>query len=299
MMSLSHSMPAAPPKRRFRKVRRLGGGGMGVVYLARDTVTGRHVALKTAGAGDWDIAALCFESRALAAIDHPNVIGLWAADALDGMPYYVMPYIAGGTLARWLAASRPATAVLDMFIAAGAGLAAVHAAGFVHGDFKADNVLISDDGRPLLCDFGAATYTSVRADTHADAALARSVHELSCEVVDAPLTARPTRGELSSVLGTPAYVAPERYFDWDGDPRSDQYSFCTALFEALHHRLPYAGATRREVVRSAARGARAGDGSSAVSAAVGAVLTRGLSPLPWDRFDDMDALIAALAAARS
>ena len=133
-----------------------------------------------------------------------------------------MEEVEGLTLAQWLERKRRRPAeVLDVMIAAGRGLAAAHAEGLVHRDFKPDNIMIGDDGRVIVMDFG----------------LAREVD----------------KGDLAEsweLAGTPAYMAPEQILGQPADARSDQFAFCVSLWEALHGERPFAGATAQAVFLS-------------------------------------------------
>ncbi|HEX8106918.1 MAG TPA: serine/threonine-protein kinase, partial [Kofleriaceae bacterium] len=137
----------------------LGAGGMAVVYLARDPVLGRAVALKVMRvAGDEPGASrLVREGQALARISHPNVISVYEVGReTDGLIYIAMERIVGATLAAWLETPRAPHEILQVFAAAGRGLSAAHAAGLVHRDFKPENVRVGADGRVCVLDFGRA-----------------------------------------------------------------------------------------------------------------------------------------------
>ncbi|MBZ0234939.1 MAG: serine/threonine protein kinase, partial [Deltaproteobacteria bacterium] len=140
----------------FRIERRLGSGGMGVVYLARDESLDRPVAVKLhrAGAG---VDRLQREAMAMARLAHPHVITVHEVGRLDDRVFVAMEFVPGGTLRAWLKARpRPWRDALALCLAAGEGLAAAHDAGLVHRDFKPENVLVGDDGRPRVGDFGLA-----------------------------------------------------------------------------------------------------------------------------------------------
>ncbi|ATB44506.1 protein kinase domain-containing protein [Corallococcus macrosporus] len=253
----------------------LGMGGMGVVYAADDPRLGRRVALKLLrplreGAAEEGRARLLREAQAMARLSHPNVLPLFELGAAEGRDFLAMEWVDGTTLADWLRVrARPWREVLEVFLAAGAGLAAAHRAGMVHRDFKPSNVMVGRDGRVRVTDFGLARHGTVEALEVADGhdALARS----------SVLT------KWGQVAGTPAYMSPEQQAGRPVDARSDQYSFCVALHEALHGERPGGPPSSTASWRSSA------------PRYVRAALARGLASAPEDRFPNMDALMAALS----
>nr|HEX4312899.1 serine/threonine-protein kinase [Kofleriaceae bacterium] len=193
---------------------RLGEGGMGVVYAGVDAQLGRPVALKVVRAevdSDGYRARLLREAQAMARLEHPNVVRVYEIGNDAGRLFVAMEYIDGETLSRWLRSPRAWPDVVAMFEQVGAGLAAVHAVGLVHRDFKPDNVLVDRGGRARVADFGLA-----RLDVRG-----------TVSPLGEPLT------QTGAVMGTPAYMAPEQQFGERVDSRADQYSFCVALREAL------------------------------------------------------------------
>jgi serine/threonine protein kinase len=137
----------------------LGAGGMGLVYAAHDPDLDRRVAIKILrnDAGEEARVRLLREARAMAKLSHPNVITVYEVGSSAGVDFVAMELLEGGTLGEWLRAERrPPLEVLRRFRAAGAGLAAAHARGLVHRDFKPANVLLGRDGRVVVTDFGLA-----------------------------------------------------------------------------------------------------------------------------------------------
>ncbi len=272
---------AAPARWRYAIHDELGAGGMGVVYAAYDVQLDRRVALKVlrarADAEPRAAERLLREARALAKLTHPNVVTLFDAGTLDGEMFIAMELVEGGTLRKWLAsAPRTPDEILDVFAQAGEGLAAAHAAGIVHCDFKPDNVLLGKDGRPRVTDFGLAR---VREETAEREHLARA----------------------GGVVGTPAYISPEQVRGVPADARSDQFTFCVALFEALVDARPFAGATLEDRAQAAVANALrwpATARAALVTSRVRAVLERGLRGASQERFPTMRALLDALARAR-
>jgi predicted Ser/Thr protein kinase len=203
--------------------RKLGAGGMGVVYLARDLRLHRRIALKLHGHRD-SAERIEREARTLAQLADPNVVTIHDVGSWNGRAYIAMEYLDGGSLRAWLRArDRGWREILAIFLEAARGLDAIHRAGLVHRDFKPDNVLLGSDGRVRIADFGLAR--PVRTPVSAPAGSPRAAEPVS--PIDAPLTATGT------CVGTPGYMAPEAERGDEVDARADQYSLCVALREAL------------------------------------------------------------------
>ncbi|MCE9578186.1 MAG: serine/threonine-protein kinase [Deltaproteobacteria bacterium] len=263
---------------------------MGEVFRAHDPELERPVAVKVLRAGaaagplaeELAQARLKREAQAMARLAHPNVIAVHEVGVDDdGRVFLIMELVTGGTLRQWLeAAPRAVPAICAMFVGAGRGLAAAHAAGMVHRDFKPENVLVGADGRPRVTDFGL-----VGTDLGEAAA------------IDAPF-AGPFAVALTqtgAVLGTPSYMAPEQFSGHAVTARSDQFSFCVALYEALWGRRPFEGATYRELVVAVTTSAISPPPPRPrVPARIRRAVLRGLAREPADRFASMDALLAEL-----
>jgi hypothetical protein len=263
----------------------IGVGGIGAVYAARDPELHRMVALKVlrapnAPSGDLH-ARLLREARAMAQLSHPNVVTVHDAGTHRDGVFLAMELVAGMTLRRWLRDDHGLDEIVRIFRAAGEGLAAAHRSGLVHRDFKPENVLVGDDGRVRVTDFGLARPTNWEL-TGSHRAIGRSwVHSVV------------TRTGV--VAGTPAYMAPEQFAGEAPDPRSDQFSFCVALYEAIYRERPFPGHTLDEVVDSIVHGRLAPPPAGvSVPAALRAVLLRGLSTRPEDRHASMDSLLGEL-----
>ena len=214
---------------RYQVVATIGRGGMGVVYLAHDPRLNRQVALKVLRA-DRDAdranaqARLLREAEALAQLSHPNVVAVYDAGLWHDQVFIAMELVAGGTLRTWAREHQgSARDILDAFVQAGYGLAAAHDAGLVHRDFKPENALIDRAGRVRVTDFGLARFDGAAPQ---DADRRRTAGSAS------PMLATPLT-EAGSVLGTPAYMAPEQVSGRDIDARTDQFCFCVSLFEAI------------------------------------------------------------------
>ena len=275
---------APPILGRYRVLRWLDAGGMGSVFVAKDVALDRHVALKLLhehGRTPSLARRLIREARTLAQLSHPNVVEVFDAGFEEGELFFAMELVEGQSLATWLVARRRTVReIIEVFIAAGEGLAAIHAQGVVHRDFKAANVVLTTQGTPKIVDFGLARHEH---GTPFDTRLA----EWRSRV------ASPMTGD-SQVAGTPFHIAPEQLRGGKGDPRSDQFAFCVALYRALYGHFPFgddppvwSGAP--PPIRPSPPGAR-------VPARIRRALVRGLSHRPADRHGSMRELLAALDA---
>ena len=274
---------------RFTMLRELGAGGMGVVYEAHDPDLGRKVALKLMiGDGPEARARLRREAQAMARVTHPNVATVHEVGEVDALIYVAMELIEGATLGEWLATPRDWPERLRMLLAAGEGLAAAHAAGLIHRDFKPSNVMVGADERPRVLDFGLvrsaadAVVSEARDDLSSEAAVSFHPGELT-----SPLT------RVGAVMGTPAYMSPEQLTGAEVDARSDQFSFCVCVYEALLGARPFPAETLTELRESVREGPRAPT-RGALPARVNAIILRGLEPDPARRWPSMRALLSAL-----
>ena len=265
---------------------RLGAGGMGVVYLARDRKLDREVAVKSHRLGGGADGRLLAEAQAMARLAHPNVVAVYDVRSVGGHLLLLMEYVSGDTLRAWQKRKpRSRAEILDVFMATGAGLAAAHTAGLVHRDFKPENVIVGDDGRPRVVDFG----------------LAREVTDFRPTRDGEPTRdGGPTARETSeAVAGTLLYMAPEQ-FEGKADSRTDQFAFCLTLAEAIYGEHPLLEASREQLRDPAQRREHLETGAiSALSPRwLRRVLTRGLAADPADRFPTMNALLAAIRRGR-
>ncbi|HET9627052.1 MAG TPA: serine/threonine-protein kinase, partial [Kofleriaceae bacterium] len=253
---------------RFQVEGKLGVGGMGIVYAAFDPRLQRQVAVKLLrDVGSRDAKErLLREARAMARLAHPNVVTVYEVGAIGDRDFIAMELVRGESLRAWLrAAPRAPAAIVEAFVAAARGLAAAHAAGIVHRDFKPHNVLRDASGRIAVTDFGLAR----RADDAVPLALAQT---------ERGARRRPATLESIShdaVIGTPGYMAPEQWTCETITPAADQFAFCVALWEALAGHRPYAGDSADELRERMARGPATLD-ASRIPRALRAVLRRGL-----------------------
>ena len=274
---------------RYAVLDELGRGGMGVVLRAYDPQLHREVALKVVRAKSSDAEArLIREARAMAQLSHPHVVAVYDVTvddtALRPQVVLTMEYVAGMTLRQWREVKpRTAAEVLDVFVQAGRGLAAAHREGLLHRDFKPDNVLVGEDGRVRVTDFGLARVEGSR-DTLSDSATEGD----SVEPADSQLTA------VGTVVGTLRYMAPEQHRAKPLTPAADQFAFCVALWEALQGKAPFSG-TARELAKAKMQGPPPWPRSRLVPRRVGEAVCRGLSAEPGERFATMDELLTELA----
>ena len=279
---------------RFLVLGLLGSGGMGVVVEAHDDTLDRNVALKLLDPflARYSERRLLREAQALARLSHPNIVQIYDVGELEGQTFIAMELVRGHTLRRW-ARERPKwrTAVRGDLQAA-RGLAAAHAKGLVHRDFKPENCIIDHEGRVRVLDFGlarelASSEMAGEADQPSRSSL-RSKHD---DAIGQSLT------ETGSLLGTVAYMSFEQLQGLPADERSDQYSFCASLYEALHGVRPYDGVTPAGLLTAMYGNARRPlPPGVKVPRRLSRALWRGLSPDAQRRWPSMEALIAELEA---
>ncbi len=287
---------------RYVIVRHIGAGGMGTVSLADDRELRRKVCLKllrpellASGEAPTTHARLLREAQAMAQISHPNVAAIFNIGTFQDRVFIAMEYVEGCDLARWLqAAPRRADEVLEVFRAAGRGLAAAHRAGLIHRDFKPHNVLIGDDGVVKVTDFGLARAELAElAPRQPDSADSADSAAAAQPLLGSPLTRTGARA------GTPAYMAPEQLAGGAIDARCDQFAFAVALHEALFGERPFPGSTATELHAAAIEErARPMPRRAGVSRRVRGAIAHALRPRPTDRFSTMEALLAAIAPRR-
>ncbi|GAB4567196.1 MAG: hypothetical protein Tsb0020_19550 [Haliangiales bacterium] len=371
---------------RFRLLEHIGSGGMARVFAAYDEQLDRKVAIKVVrprdAASTVSNQRLLREAQTLAQLSHPNIVQVYEAGDHGDAVFIAMEFVRGQTLSEWLSGThelprrRRWREILALFMSAGRGLEAAHRAGLVHRDFKPDNVLVGDDGRVRVADFGMARAISQpQADdserrrdarqepTEPDAA-AGDGRDLATQrngglgstpsnhntqsrqrlgrdsTVDAGSTVRRLAGATLSatrddavgdavagergpgalmsldtqavadgslgkagvrltvtgtVMGTPRFMSPEQMIGRAVDHRSDQFSFCVALFSALYGECPFDATDLRARLEMIQRGELATPrGQSDVPASVRRAIVRGLRANPDERFPDMSALLRAL-----
>jgi eukaryotic-like serine/threonine-protein kinase len=279
---------------RYLIIDRVGDGAMGVVYGAYDPELDRKIAVKLLKSGEFGHeegarARLLREAKAMARLAHQNVIAVYDVGIFDEQVFIAMEFLPGGTLKSWLAAEpRGWREVRDVFVAAGRGLAAAHAAGLVHRDFKPDNLLLDREGRPRVVDFGLAREAAEAHPPDSAVAAARAAAHTSGNHLET-LTRR------GAIMGTPAYMAPEQIVGEATDARTDQFSFCVALYEALYGARPFVGETLIGLLHNVSEGhLQPPPADRDVPAWIRRALLRGLKADPAERWPSMAPLIAAL-----
>jgi serine/threonine protein kinase len=270
----------------------LGMGACGVVLAAHDPELDRRVALKLlreiASAGEQRSEArerLLREARAMARVTHPNVVGVYDVGTFDDQVFVAMDLVEGQTLRSFLAShTLPLHEVLELFVQAGKGLWAAHGAGLVHRDFKPDNVLVGDDGRVRVTDFGLAS-VHAQPTRAADQVLDSGVHALGVSLT------------VSGVaLGTPRYMAPEQHLSASVDARADQFAFAVALYEGLTGEHPFPALAYGELKTRVLSGhIEPCPAFQALPAPLQDCLRRALQTRPEERYPTMEELLRDLS----
>jgi eukaryotic-like serine/threonine-protein kinase len=290
----------APPLRlgRYELRERIGAGGLGVVYAAFDPELERTIAVKLVRpdqAFGEDAAAaqarLLREAQSMAKLSHHHVIHVYDVGTWGDAVWVAMEFVEGSSLREWLAATRRSTReILDVLIAAGRGLAAAHAAGLVHRDFKPDNVLVDTRGRAYVLDFGLAR--AVELDDRDSAVTLADALGGGDD--------RATLTRSGALVGTPAYMAPEQFRGGNVTAATDQFGFCATAWEALLGERPFAGTTIPEIMMRVCAGERrAIPRGRRLPARVRRALERGLAIDPDARHPTMDVLLEQLGGSRT
>jgi serine/threonine-protein kinase len=268
----THALTSGQRVGRYEIERELGRGGMGIVYQARDVTLDRRVALKLLHQRRDDAAQarLLREAQVMAKLTHPNVVPVFELGEWKGEVYLVMELVNGVTLEQWLKREKHRRSdIIHAFVQAGRGLAAAHAAGVVHRDFKPANVLVGLDNRVRVTDFG----------------LSRPGPALELPATDSAVVTRD-----GAIVGTLAYMAPEQIDGKAADERSDQFAFCVSLVEALTGLRPFEGENWAALAQGLSRKPRLGG----VPVALRSVLRKGLERDPARRYTSLTALLNAV-----
>jgi serine/threonine protein kinase/tetratricopeptide (TPR) repeat protein len=314
---------------RFVVLGLVGRGGMGEVYAAYDPELERKVAVKllrtrrSQGSDATDgRTRLLREAQAIARLSHPNVVVVYDVGTVADSVFIAMEFLEGTTAGGWLHSGvRSWRDILAVFLAAGRGLSAAHEAGLMHRDFKPENVMVAKDGQVRVMDFGLARQVIAANDVtiSTEEAAARSAEALQSLISDADMDSTVKLGRASrpgdtgpaavtggaflrakltqtgATLGTPAYMAPEQFSGGRTDARTDQFSFCVALYEALYGDRPFVGDNLAALRTSVLVGdVHPPPSQTRVPVWIRRVLLRGLRTDPEQRFPSMAALLAAL-----
>ena len=295
---------------RFLVIKRLGAGNSGVVYAAYDPDLDRKVAIKVlrlrGQLRSRGRARLVREAKAMARLNCPNVVAVYELGTNDGGELFVvMELVEGNTLTDWLKSRgnmRDSDAIMSVILKAGHGLAAAHAAGLVHRDFKPDNVLIAEDGSVRVADFGLASFRALHDGEVGSDGTAESPSAASAATSDRAAGSSPESVSLTrsgALVGTPTYMAPEVLAGNAADAFSDQYSFCVTLFEALCNKLPHRGESVAELYRAAMEEVPSQAAPGSLPGWLRRILLRGLKPDPKQRFGSLAALLKAIETHRT
>jgi eukaryotic-like serine/threonine-protein kinase len=271
-----------PPDRigRFQLLGQVGSGAMSVVYAAYDEDLDRRVAVKLLRASPAaNDKRLRREAKAMAQLSHPNVVAVHEIGQWKGQPFIAMELVEGQTVESWLTASPPRAwkEIVDVFLQAGRGLAAAHGLGLVHRDFKPANVMVGEDGRARVLDFGLVRLIERPTPPPEDHRPEGRLQVVPEGILTAP----------DACPGTPAYMAPEQRSGIAADARSDQFSFCVALHEAIYGVLPGEEPAQGEVQHE-----------RPIRPRLARVIARGLDPDPDARWPSMEHLLGALERLR-
>jgi len=304
--NISRDFPASTPERvgRYSILALLGRGGMGIVYLGYDHTLDRKLAIKLLDKAPRDAAPehgtrLRLEARAMARLSHPNAVTIHEVGEHEGQLYIAMEYVKGLCLRQWLDIHpRSWREILQIFLQAGEGLAAAHAAGVIHRDFKPANILVGEDGRVRVADFGLAwTYRMTMADNERTEQTLPTDNEKAAELSADDLIAHQTK--TGTILGTLAFMAPEQYRSETPTVAADLFSYCAALYQALYGHLPF-DATSAVLYRQLVHSGRVRPAKSGVKVPqwLRSIILRGLEPQPERRWRSLPELLTALRQKR-
>jgi serine/threonine protein kinase/tetratricopeptide (TPR) repeat protein len=308
---------------------------MGEVYAAYDHELDRKVAVKLLRVKPGNGVSLAEgrqrtlrEAQAIARLSHSNVVIVYDVGTFEDQVFIAMEFVDGNTVTYWLQSQlRSWREIIKVFMAAGRGLQAAHDKELVHRDFKPDNVMVTRDGQVRVMDFGLARQVSEKGErdpvsgefkprprTIAEAAAAIDRSSSSGDEPPATLVINqdgpvgPDTMEMhntrlfdnqltrtGAMMGTPAYMAPEQFLGTATDARTDQFSFCVALYEALYGERPFGGNSMFALTSNVVQGnVKEAPASTKVPPWVRRILLRGLRPNATERFPSMKALLEAL-----
>jgi len=266
---------------------KIGEGGMGEVYLARDTQLGRDVAVKVLPSTYSDDKERLhrFEQEACAAsaLNHPNILSIYDVGTHEGAPYVVSELLEGQTLRRRLNGTQlPLRKTIDYALKIAHGLAAAHEKGIVHRDLKPDNLFITNDGRVKILDFGLAKLTGAA----------------NAELSQTSIPTRRVDTDPGKVMGTVGYMSPEQLKGREVDHRSDIFSFGAILYEMLSGRRAFHGESAAETMSAILKEdpSELSETNQRISPALERLVNRCLEKNPQERFHSASDLAFALEA---
>jgi Tol biopolymer transport system component len=272
----------------YKILEKLGSGGMGEVYVAEDTALGREVALKVLPPemAESPERRKLFEreARAVAALNHPNIVTIHSVEQAEGVHFITMERVLGKTLYDIIrsAGPLPSRNILNIAVQVAEGLAEAHSKNLIHRDLKPQNVMVTDEGRAKILDFGLAKALYPSQQEHAVTSEA--------ETISAGL-----RRE-GKVVGTVAYMSPEQTLGKEVDSRSDVFSFGTMLYEMASGRRPFKGDTVTSTIAKIleAEPAPLGELRPDVPFDLVRIVRRCLQKDPDDRYNDTRDLVVDL-----
>ncbi len=224
----------------YRIIQKIGQGGMGEVYKAEDTKLGRNVAIKLLprSATENQIAKRRFlqEAQSASALNHPNIVTIFAIEEADGFDFIVMEYVEGETLKGRVEqhGALPLNTLLEIGIQIADALEAAHSINLIHRDVKSANILITTRGHAKVTDFGLAKLIRTVADRPDEASTLANLTD------------------SGTILGTAAYMSPEQTLGQPLDPRSDVFSLGCVLYEAATRSLPFTGPSMLSIMHAIA-----------------------------------------------
>jgi serine/threonine-protein kinase len=270
----------------YEIIGKVGAGGMGEVYRARDPRLGREVAIKVLhpsfSQNAKRLARFEQEARAASALNHPNVLAIHDVGHEKGVPFLVTELLEGETLREKIeSGSLTRRVAMEYAAQIAGGLAAAHGKNIVHRDLKPENVFITRDGHLKILDFGLAKLVEHDPD-----------QPISTESPTEALT------EAGAIVGTPGYMSPEQLHGEPADPRSDIFAFGVILYEMVSGRRPFSGSTAAEISASIMRDEPAplSYAREPVSPTLDRVIRRCLEKNPADRFESAHDLAHMLRA---
>ncbi len=302
-------LPPGSQAGRYLILDRLGHGGMGVVYQAYDPELDRRVALKllsvrkgSQSQADQARDRLLREAKALAQLSHPNVVSAFDVGTIGSDVFVAMELVEGKTLNEWIRQDQPTIwQRVEVMVAAGRGIAAAHQAGLIHRDVKPDNIIVGNDGRVRVIDFGLARAAMTEKPSVPLASAQSDGSGSGCSVLSGELNSGGSF--LSSpmtlagaIVGTPGYMAPEQYLGGAVDEQSDQYSYSVTLFEVLFGQRPFVARRYGQLKQKVLTGRMDPPPVEAkVPSCFRRIALRGISVAREDRFPSLADLLHELA----